>query len=276
MTDQSAAVAAVFDRAAPSYDSVGVDYFRPIGRRLVDRLGPRPGESALDVGCGRGAVLLPLAEAVLPGGSVTGIDLAPAMVEAAMAHVRQRGWAHVDVRVADARAPALPAASFDVVGCSLVLFFLPDPGEALHAWHGLLRPEGRLGLTTFGPQDTRWTAVDEVFRPFLPQTLLDAIAAGRRGPFSSDAGVEALVRQAGFDDVRTETFDLHVTFDDAAQWHRWTWSQGQRVMWESVPPEHRDAVRADAFEVLEGCRDADGRIAFDQTVRITLGRRPPG
>ena len=56
--DQRARVAAVFDGAAETYDRVGVDLFQPIAARLVEELQPRAGERVVDMGCGRGAVLL--------------------------------------------------------------------------------------------------------------------------------------------------------------------------------------------------------------------------
>jgi len=58
-----------------------------------------------------------------------------------------------------------------------------------------------------------------------------------------------------------------VRFNDVAQWERWTWSTGQRRMWEAVPIEDRPAVRALAAERLDACRDAQGHISFDQGVR---------
>jgi protein-L-isoaspartate O-methyltransferase len=69
-SERSQMIAKIFDGAAPTYDSVGVAWFRPIAERLVHELAPVPGEQALDVGCGRGAVLFPLAEAVGPTGHV--------------------------------------------------------------------------------------------------------------------------------------------------------------------------------------------------------------
>ena len=78
MGDPRQAVAGVFDRAAPTYDNVGVEFIAAVGRTLVSDAGIRPGERVLDVGCGRGAVLIPAADAVGPERSVLGIGGGPA------------------------------------------------------------------------------------------------------------------------------------------------------------------------------------------------------
>lgn len=270
--DQKQAVSGIFDRVADTYDQVGVDFFGPIARRLVGELDPRPGERALDVGCGRGAVLFELARAVGPAARPTGIDLSPRMVAAVAADADAAGLP-VDVRVADAESPPFDPGSFDLVTSSLVLFFLPDPAEALRAWRVLLVPGGRLGVSTFGEFSSRWKAVDAVFGRYVPPQLRDARTTGRTGPFASDAGVEGLLRNAGFDDVRTVTADIAVQFDDPDHWYRWSWSVGQRAMWEAVPEDQRETVRAAAYDVLQSQRDDDGQIGFEQRVRFTLGRR---
>ena len=272
--DQRAAVAGVFDRAAETYDQVGVELFGPIAGRLVAELAPHPGEVALDIGCGRGAALLPLAEAVGPSGRVVGIDLSPRMVEAAAAQVAARSvGATVEVRVGDAQGPDLTPGTFDVIASSLVLFFRPDPPGALSAWRELLADGGRLGISSFGPFSEHWHEVDAVFKPYLPAQMADPRTQRQDSPFNSDEGVEHLLAGAGFSDVRTVTFDLEVRFADADHWHRWTWSVGQRRMWEAIPEDRWDEVRRQASERLEATRDAEGRIGFDQTVRLTLGRR---
>jgi ubiquinone/menaquinone biosynthesis C-methylase UbiE len=270
-------VAEVFDAVADTYDNVGVEFFRPVARGLVDALAPRPGERALDVGCGRGAVLFPLAEAVAPGGAVTAIDLAPQMVAATAADVAAAdldpGHVAVDVRHGDAMSPDVPPGSVDLIASSLVLFFLPDPAAALSAWRQLLVPGGRVGVTTFGAHSDAWHAVDGVFARYLPTGLPDPRNMGTDTPFGSDAGMERLLAGAGFSDVRTESWTISLRFDDADQWHRWSWSVGQRRMWLLVPEHERDAVRAQAAEHLEATRDPHGRIGFDQVIRYTLARR---
>ena len=271
--DRSRTVAAVFDRVAPTYDSVGVPWFTPIAERLVRELAPAPGERVLDIGSGRGAATFPVAAAVGPGGRVTAIDLAPGMVQALRADVEARGLGQVRVEQMDAAAPDLEAASFDVLASSLVLFFLADPGAALERWHDLLLPGGRIGISTFGAQHPIWRAVDELFVPYLPQQLLDARTSGRSGPFGSDEGVATLFAEAGLAAVRTTRHTVPVVFRDVAQWQEWTWSHGQRTHWEAVPEEARDGVLAAAARTLEAARDADGTITLTQEVRYTFGRR---
>ncbi|GAC1320595.1 MAG: hypothetical protein NVSMB16_15750 [Acidimicrobiales bacterium] len=266
--DQRDLVAGVFDRAADTYDNVGVDFFRPIADHLVTALAPQPGERALDVGCGRGAALFSLARAVGRTGRVTGVDLAPRMVEATAAEARAAGL-KIDIVVGDAQDPPLDHDSLDVIASSLVLFFLPDPGAALRAWRSRLVPGGRLGISTFGGSSPGWQAVDAIFARYLPTQS----TRPPDGPFSSDDGVERLFADAGLTDVRTHSVVIPVRFDDTDHWHRWSWSTGQRRIWEVVPEGERDAVRAAAYERLESCRGADGEIGFDQLVRFTLGWR---
>jgi SAM-dependent methyltransferase len=275
MDQQRTQLQGLFDQMAPTYDHVGVEFFGPIAAGLVAELDPQPGEHVLDVGCGRGAVLSRVARTVGSTGSVLGIDFSPAMVEASLSVAEAAGLTHVDIRVMDAQDPDLPTAHFDVIASSLVLFFLPDPAAALRAWRGLLVDGGRIAVSTFGGYDTAWESVDAVFGPYLPPGMRDARTSGKQGPFATDEGVELLLSDAGFVDVRTVGGSVPVRFDSADHWHRWTMSTGQLLMWELVPDADRAAVQANAYASVEETRrhNADGRMGFDQEVRYTLGRR---
>lgn len=267
-------MAALFDSVADSYDAVGVDLFQPVAAGLVEALRPQPGERALDVGCGRGAVLVPLAEAVTASGAVIGIDLSPRMAEATAADVARAGLSWVEVTVGDAMQPDMPPSSFDIVASSLVLFFLTDPPTALRVWRHVLVDGGRVGVSTFGPYDEQWREhVDTAVAAFRPPETRDARTTGTQGPFASDEGMEQLLTDAGFRDVRTVTSTVSPRFDDAPHWQRWSMSVGQRQFWEAIPGDRRDEVEAALFAAVERCGTPDGRIGFDQQVRYTLGTR---
>jgi ubiquinone/menaquinone biosynthesis C-methylase UbiE len=268
----SARVAALFDRVAHTYESVGVPWFVPIAEGLVAAVAPQPGEHALDLGCGRGAALVPLATAVGPDGRVLGADLSSRMVELAAQRVEELGLTNVELSVMDVSAPTLPAGQADVVVASLVVFFLPKPAEALAAWTALLRPGGRLGISTFAGRDDAWRRLDDLFTPYLPPMMLDARTSGESWPFANDANVEALFRGAGLVEVTTGHADVVVRFADVDAWVTWSQSHGQRAMWDQVPAHVDAGLRAQAAEILDGARDGDGDAALTQQVRYTLGR----
>jgi ubiquinone/menaquinone biosynthesis C-methylase UbiE len=257
----------MFDTVADDYDQSGVAFFAPIAARLTDLLTVAPGEDVLDVGCGRGAVTVRLADA---GARVTAIDLSPAMLTHAREAVAGRD---VTVLEMDATHPTLPSASFDVLASSLVLFFLPDPQEAVSRWLRLLRPEGRFGFTTFGKGDPTLEALGELFQPFIPRDLLDPLNEREQDdPFASAETLRALVEAAGGTDVRVLEEALPLEFADVDAWRHWTMSTGQRMFWGRMDDAQRADTRAQAEKLLESARDGDGRVVLRMEVRFTLGR----
>jgi 2-polyprenyl-6-hydroxyphenyl methylase / 3-demethylubiquinone-9 3-methyltransferase len=103
------------------------------------------GRRVLDVGCGGGLLSESLARA---GAQVTGIDLAPGMVEVARLHAAEGGLA-IDYRVASAEelAQAGPG-QFDVVTCMEMLEHVPDPAAMTASLVRLLAPGGALFVST--------------------------------------------------------------------------------------------------------------------------------
>jgi ubiquinone/menaquinone biosynthesis C-methylase UbiE len=272
---QRQAVRQIFDTVADTYDQVGVDFFQPIAEGLVALLDPQPGEHALDLGCGRGAALLPIARAVGRAGRAVGGDLSPKMVAEAAVLAEDAGLDHVETLVMDAQEPDLGARAaegFDLLAASMVLFFLPDPSDAVVRWRTLCRPGGRVGVATFGGPDPTWDRIDQLFRPYLPPEMLDARTTGAAGPFRSDAGVEGLFTAAGWVDARTADLALPVRFESADQWYRFSMSIGQRGFWYRVPETERAGIRDHASRIIREAADADGSVTFTQGVRYTLAR----
>ncbi|HEV7491688.1 MAG TPA: bifunctional 2-polyprenyl-6-hydroxyphenol methylase/3-demethylubiquinol 3-O-methyltransferase UbiG [Rhodanobacteraceae bacterium] len=100
---------------------------------------------ALDVGCGGGLLSEALARA---GARVIGIDLAPAVLDVARLHLHESGLS-VDYREMGVEALAGEmAGQFDIVTCMEMLEHVPDPGSAIRACAALLKPGGKLFLST--------------------------------------------------------------------------------------------------------------------------------
>ena len=99
----------------------------------------------LDVGCGGGLLSEALAAA---GANVTAIDLAPDLLKVARLHGLESG-VRVDYRLSAVEALAAEQpGGYDAITCMELLEHVPDPGSVLAACATLLRPGGRLFVST--------------------------------------------------------------------------------------------------------------------------------
>ena len=266
-------IAKLFDAVSDAYDSVGVDFFQPIADGLVKSLEPSLGESWLDIGCGRGAIAENVANALGSNGQLLGFDISEKMIEHAKAMADRKNLRNVDFLVDDAQTPLKIKSEFDVISSCLVIFFLPDPLLALQNWRLLLKDSGRIGVTTFGKNDPRWKEIDQFFDEYLPPNTLDARTSGIQGHFASDSGMESLLSDAGYHEIKTVTKFLPVKFETLDKWYEFSWSTGQRGAWLQVPEEERPALRAKAEARLMNHIQSDGSIIFNQEIRHTLAKK---
>lgn len=266
--EQKALIGGVFERAAPTYDQVGVEFFGPAARALVAATRPVTGERVLDVGCGRGASALLAARAVGPTGTVTATDIAPSMVAGLRSQTTDLPW--LSAELGDAAAP--PPGPWDVVQAGLVLFFLPDLGSALDAHRAGLSPSGRLGFTWFGEADDSWGDVYGTVVQALPETERPPITVAREGDFASVERLEAVLREHGFDRVATQEHRITVSLPTAHAWWDWVWSQGFRVVLEAHERLGTlEAVREQVQPMLDE-RQREDRLSWWTGVRVTLAR----
>jgi ubiquinone/menaquinone biosynthesis C-methylase UbiE len=184
------------ERAARTYTAAADHYLRPAlgfwdrwGAATVARLPLSSNDAVLDVCCGAGASALPAARAVAPAGSVLGIDLAQPLLALAQQRAANLGLTNVSFQECDATASGLPSDSFDAVVCVFGVFFAADmPGFVAEMWR-LVRPGGRLAVTTWGPDwcepgsSVFWAAVRELeptlhraFNPWDEITTATALA----------------------------------------------------------------------------------------------------
>jgi 2-polyprenyl-6-hydroxyphenyl methylase/3-demethylubiquinone-9 3-methyltransferase len=152
---------------APSdnFDQAELDKFGALANRWWDPQGPQKALHALnpvrldyvkqriplrdaavlDVGCGAGLLSEALAK---EGAAVAAIDLAPELIKVARLHRLESG-VEVDYRLQSAEALAAEApGSFDAITCMEMLEHVPDPSAIIAACAQLLKPGGRLFLST--------------------------------------------------------------------------------------------------------------------------------
>ena len=179
------------------------DELAPDSAALLDRVGLRPGQSAIDLGCGPRGILDLLAGRVAPDGRVVGLDADPAHTAMAAAFVTDRKLSDVEIVTADARHTGLPPGSFDLVHARTLLVNVPDPAEVMAEMVRLAKPGGQVAAAEPDtehvlcyPLHPAFDRIGEIFAAAFRRDGADP-AIGRRVP--------ELFRQAGLTDVGVES-----------------------------------------------------------------------
>jgi O-methyltransferase/aklanonic acid methyltransferase len=269
-------VTAAFNKAAATYDRLGVEFFTPMGHRLVEHADPQPGQRLLDVGCGLGATLLPAATRIGPTGHALGIDIAEAMIEQAGREAERQHITNVELRVMDGEHPDLPARSFDLVLGSYSVIFLPDARAALARYAHLLRDGGRIAFTSPVFDRTQFPFLPPLFSRWIPMSLLEHLPPAWHPEqltrqlhswLEDPADLTAALHQAGFTDAAITDESVEMTCAGGAEWVAWSHTQGMRLLWQHLPADEAAALAQRLTTELDALRGPDGTIRIDVPVR---------
>ncbi|TAJ09687.1 MAG: methyltransferase domain-containing protein [Nitrospirae bacterium] len=150
-----------YARLAPDYDTKWSFYVEATTRETIARLGLRPADRVLDVGCGTGALLSRLSRSH-PSAQLSGVDPAPEMLAVA----RRRLPAAVDLREGLAERLPFEEGQFDVVVSCNMFHYIRQPLTALREMNRVLRPGGRLVITDWCDDYLTCRACDLYLRLF--------------------------------------------------------------------------------------------------------------
>jgi SAM-dependent methyltransferase len=200
-----------FEVAADAYDRFMGRFSEPLADMFVDLIGVSPGERALDVGSGPGAMTRRLFDR-LGVSSVSAIDPSASFVEA----VTHR-FPGLDARLGGAEDIPFDDASFDLAVAQLVVHFMPDPVAGIAEMARVTRPGGRVAACVWdhggrqGPLAVFWSAARE---------LDPAVRDESERPGTHEGQLEGYFREVGLNDAQASLLSVRVDFADFEDW--WT------------------------------------------------------
>ncbi len=232
-----------FEVSAATYNLFMARYSEQLAGPLADLAEVGPGQRALDVGCGPGALTAVLVRR-LGAASVSAVE--PSASFAAAVRDRLPG-----VEVQHAVAQELPFAddSFDVSLAQLVVQFMTDPAAGLREMSRVTRPGGIVAACVWdrgggrSPTSLFWRAARD-----LDDSVDDL---GGAGAGSNQGELAALFTQAGLGEVRSSELAASVTMTGFEEW----WEplmQGVGPVGDyllSLGEDHRDRLRARCEEL---------------------------
>ena len=224
------------------------------GRLLLDGLALQPGESVLDLGAGTGELARLASERVGESGTVLALE----PLEDRVALARAQPLANLSFEVGGSDdLGMLPSGSFDVILLNSVFHWIADQPRLLGDLARLLKPGGRLGLSTGLADRPHQQAV--LLAPLLagavdgaPEGLLSPPHAARRGVL-----VEQL-EAAGFTDLHIDEHTFVDHFSDLATLLEWNASSFFGNFLAGFSRAQNPELWAEAEQALEQHRTGEG------------------
>ena len=244
----------------------------PVTRQLIELANIAAGNFVLDVACGSGDPAFAIAQAVGPRGRVVGVDITPDMIASALALARELGATNVEFRtIEDELSVGVEAGRFDAVTCRFALMYMPDPRAALRAWRGVLRPGGRVAVSTWAALPLIDFALDIVAR-HAPIATPDPASPGIFA-LSTPAALADVLQAAGYANVDVRQLNIP-SFEElpAEQW----WDMVARTagplvtVFNALPPETYAEVRRDGIRALHE-RHPSGVVAERGDALVAAG-----
>jgi len=233
----------------------------PVHEHLVRALAPGPGIRWLDVGTGTGALALLAARA---GADVTGVDLAPNLIETARRLAEEEGVA-IDFQVGDAEALPCENASFAVVSSAMGIIFAPNHASVAAELARVCEPGGRIGFTAWR-EDAGFMPINRRYSPPLRPGQGDSVDWGR------EDYVQALLGETFV--LEFEEGDAPVTGASGEEvWQLMLAGSGPfRTRAEGLEPERSEEFHREFVDLLERHRQ-DGGVSVPAPYLLILGTR---
>jgi len=228
------------------------------------------GERVLDVACGTGLIARLVAQQVGPTGSVTGVDIAPDMIDVART-IPSPADLDVEWQVGDATSLDLTDHSYDVVLCQMGLMFMADRPAALAEMRRVLAPGGRLVISTPGTIHRTFELMEQAIVDHISPELGGFV----RAVFSmhDPDAVATLLRDAAFDDVSSTVSTVTLRLPAPAEF---LWQYVNLTPMGPFVSQATEAARsAMERQVVDGWQPyvVDGKTLLDQPMVIATGRR---
>lgn len=238
-------ISEVFDRAAPHYGEKSSSFFSYFGKRLVEQVEVKPHDKILDVATGKGAVLFPLAEIIQSEGTIIGIDISKQMIQETTIAMKKKNINSIQLMHMDAEKLEFPDNSFDFVFCGFALFFFPSILKALSEFKRVLKPGGRLVVSTWGKDSNLDNCINHETNQIAH---LPSLAAT---PIWDPHTLKKLFEESNFHNIQIQEENKIFIHQTVEEWWDSLWNHGIRAKLEQLSPQQLNIVQKNVITKAE-------------------------
>lgn len=222
----------VFDRSAEVYGKEYNDYFNYFAGRLVDLANISSHAAVLDVATGRGAIIKHILKNNDPTVDITGIDISPQMIAETTKELNEMEDSdRVQLLCMDAEHLEFESNTFDYIFCAFGIFFFPHADRALKEFLRVLKPGGKLFLST-------WQERDQCYHIIRKELEAYGIAGKvTLHNFEEPAFIYNCLSESGFTDITMVQDHLEHVYPTFNDWFQSLWGHGSRGRLEMLTSE---------------------------------------
>ena len=244
---------------------------------LLGRLGLAGGESVLEIGCGTGALTVPLATKVGERGRVVAVDISEPMLGAARQRVGEHGLRNVTLLHGDAQVFDFEPAAFDLATSRMGVMFFADPAAAFRNIGSALKPKGRLIFACWAPleENRHWLISYEIALRHLGPPAPPPVHEPGPLAFGDSDYIRRVLAEAGFAGITVERAHPTIIGGNPDEEARQALMMGPtaRLIEEKKPSEATRQTIAREIEATFVAEASSGSIRLAGTIFLVAARR---
>jgi ubiquinone/menaquinone biosynthesis C-methylase UbiE len=263
-----------FSAGWKKWDDFTMDFLKPMGEEIIQRLNLKETDTVLDVAAGTGEPGLTIA-GIIKDGKVVITDLAEDMLDIARENASKKGITNYQITPCDVCAMPFEDDSFDAVSCRFGFMFFPDMLMAVKEMARVLKPGGRLAATVWcTPDKNFWiTATMSVINKNMD---LPTPPPGAPGMFrcGSSGHLAGLFREAGLKNVSEKEITGKVNYGSNETY----WSFMNEVVapvvsaMSKADDAMKEKIKEEVFELVDQ-KYPDKKASLDYGAVIVYGEK---
>ena len=262
----------LFTKVSKGFDQTGPKFFSHFGELLVNFSDIKEGSKVLDVGCGRGASLIPAAKLVGSAGKVVGIDIAEGMISELEKDVKKLGLNNVELIAGDVEKFEL-IDEFDLILCGFSVAAFPDAKAVFDKFRQILKSGGKVAVSNWHKDAHKgWEWMSKAIGDHITEKNTLFKTGGVEYEFDTHETMHSFLEKMGLRNVEVIVHEKLFYYKDEEDWWQASLNNGMRGVLDRMNESSLESFRKTAFGKLSEMKTEKG-IPYPTKVIFGIGEK---